>query len=89
MHQVLIALTVFLQFGKTDLNFRDGSVVHGSGGLCGLQCGPDYGSAGQCVFQCGFGFHYAYLIFAVVQYKECIAFMYLLMFGKINLLDVA
>ena len=50
---------------------------------------PDYGSAGQCVFQCGFGFHYAYLIFAVVQYKERIAFMYLLMFGKINLLDIA
>ena len=53
-----------------------------------MQCSPDYGSPGLRIFQRGFGFHYAYLIFAVVQYKQRVAFAYFLMLGEINLLDI-
>ena len=81
-------VAVFLQFGEADFYFGDGSVVYRGGGLRGLQCSPDYGSPGLRIFQRGFGFHYAYLIFAVVQYKQRVAFAYFLMLGEINLLDI-
>ena len=57
--------------------------------MCSLQGSIYHSGACLRILQCSLSFHHPDFIFAVVQHQQGITFAYLLMFRKINLINIA
>ena len=88
-HEVLIALAVLVEFGKTYFNLGYRSLVHSSRGLSGLQRSVYNVGSSHCVLQCSLCLHYTDAIFAVVENKQRVALLHVLMFLEVYFLDIS
>ena len=88
-HQIFISFPVFLQFSQAHFDFSNRGIIDGCSGLCSIQRGINYCGTGLRILQCGFGFHYPDFIFTIVEHHQSIPFMYLLMLGKVNLINIS
>ena len=87
-HEVLISFPVFFQFRQPYFNLGNRRIVNRCCCLRGIECSIDDGRTGLRIFQGSFSLHHANFIFTIIQYQQSISFMYLLMFCKVDFVNV-